>query len=144
MHTTLSLIDEVIALHHLRSDYALAKFLNVTPMTVTRWRGGGHMSDEMAVKVAHVLSLPPAYVLACMGAQRAEAGTESSGTWRQIADAFRDKVALALLITALGFTGFPSDSLGTAAPSPVRNNVYYGKSRKRPPAGRGNVQRVSA
>jgi hypothetical protein len=131
MDTTKTLLDAVKAALSLRSDYALAKFLGVTQPTVYRWREGGTLNDENAIRIADLLKISRAYVLACMAAERAPQDTESSGVWRQIAGAFRDKVALWLCALALCFTGFLSESAHAAGAFELRENVYYGKRRRR-------------
>ncbi len=106
METTESLLDALKTRLSLRSDYALAKYLGVTTVSMARWRAGGSLSDENAIRVADLLKMPRAYVLACMAAQRSESDSESSGVWRQIAESFRDKVALLALCATLGITGY--------------------------------------
>lgn len=134
--TTQDFLDALKFRLNLRSDYACAKLLGVTTVTMMRWRAGGSFNDSNAMHVADLLKLPRAYVLACMGAQRAE-DTESSGVWRQIADVFRDKVALWACTALLGFMVLASDR-APAAPTPeLRNNVYYGKRRRVVREGRG-------
>lgn len=110
--TTNEFLDALKTRLNCRSDYALAKALGVTSVSMMRWRGGGAFNDKNAMHVAKLLELPPAYVLACMGAQRADEDMESSGVWRHIADTFLHRVALWLACLALGFTGFL-----TAAPA---------------------------
>jgi plasmid maintenance system antidote protein VapI len=127
MHTSITLLDALRAKFQLRSDYAAAKHLGVTNMTVNRWRAGGAMSDEMAIKFAHELGLAPAYLLACMGAQRSDPDTEQSGTWRQIADHFKDKVAVSALLAVLCLSGFAANDASAAGFSELRDNVYYVK-----------------
>lgn len=57
MITTLELLDGLKLEADLPSDYAVAKFLNITPQAVSRWRNGKVMSEEIAVKVARVLRI---------------------------------------------------------------------------------------
>lgn len=131
MDTTESLLDQLKIKLNLRSDYALAKHLNVTGVTMLRWREGKGMSDVNALRVADLLKLPRAYVLACMHAQGAEKNTDTSGVWRQIADTFRERVSLWVIALALCFTGFLSHTAQAGDAFELRNNVYYGKSRFR-------------
>jgi hypothetical protein len=131
VHTTVQLLDALRAKLNLRSDYALGKYLGVTQMTVTRWRQGGSLSDDNAIRFAHLLDLSPAYVLACMGAQRCEEDTEASGTWRQIADAFKDKVAVAVLLATLGFSlSFSANDASASESFLDANNIHYAKLRR--------------
>ncbi len=133
MDTTKSLLDQLKARFSLRSDYAVSKFLSVTQPTVYRWRDGGTLSDEIAIRVADLLKISRAYVLACMAAERASGDLESSGVWRQIADVFKDKVAVVALLATLGIAGFPANDAHAAGASSLHENVYYVK---RPRVGR--------
>lgn len=130
MDTTQSLMDALKKKLNLRSDYALAKYLGVTGVTMMRWREGKSLNDENAIRVAKLLDMPPAYVLACMGALRTDEGTEASGIWRQIADAFHHTVALWVVASLLGFSVFSSDSAHADGFFDVRNNVYYVKRKR--------------
>lgn len=128
--TTNEFLDAVKTRLNLRSDYALIKALGVTQMSITRWRGGGAFNDANAIRVADLLDLPREYVLACMGAQRAE-DTESSGVWRHIADAFAHRVALWLAVSLVGIQLLTPSPASAFSGFDLRNNVYYGKSRGR-------------
>lgn len=140
MDTVKSLIDGVRAKHQLRSDYALAKFLGVTTVTVQRWRLGRSMTDENAIRFAKLLDLSPAYVLASlhaeaagMGSQGQKIDSEASGVWRQIADMLKSQVALWLGVSLgtlfLSFQLVSPAQAGASAlqstPFVVRDNVYY-------------------
>lgn len=131
MDTTRSLLDKLKIALNLRSDYALAKYLGVTTVTMSRWREGKNLSDENCIRIADILKLPRPYVIACMHAQSAKSDTETPAVWRQIADMFRDRVALWIIALALCFTGFSSNSVHAAGALELRNNVYYGKWRLR-------------
>lgn len=129
MDTTQTLLDQLKLKLSLRSDYALAKYLGVTTVTLGRWRTGGSFSDENAIRVADLLNLPRPYVVACMHAQSADEDTESSGVWRQIADTFKEKAAVSALLAALCFSGFAANDVHAAGAFELPNNVYYGKFR---------------
>lgn len=131
MHTTAELLDMLMARYTCRSDYALAKLLGVTTMTVTRWRMGGTFSDHNALKIADMLKMPRAYIIACMGGQRAEPNTEESGVWRQIAGHFRETVSLWLIVFALGFGSFFYNSSEAHSLFADANNIHYAKCRRR-------------
>ncbi len=130
MDTTRSLLDALKIKLNLRSDYALAKYLGVTTVTMSRWREGKNFGDGNAVRVADLLGLSRAYVVACMHAQSAEQDTETSGVWRQIADVFRDKVALWACATLLGFAAFFQSQSVSAADFLASNNIHYAKYRR--------------
>lgn len=128
--TTNEFLDALKLRLNCRSDYALAKALGVTSVSMMRWRAGGAFNDKNAMHVAKLLDLPPAYVLACMGAQRAEEDMESSGVWRQIADVFLHKVALWVAVSLLGFTVFLNAPANAAADFSAVNNIHYAKFRR--------------
>jgi len=70
---TTDLLDEVLKLKGLGSDYALAKLLNVRTQTISSYRTGRtQMSDEMALRAARVLGRAPAPVFAQLAAERAK------------------------------------------------------------------------
>ncbi|CAM3709497.1 MULTISPECIES: helix-turn-helix domain-containing protein [Vibrio] len=57
MITSLELLDMLKAEADLHSDYAVAKFLNVSHQAVSRWRNGKVMSEETATKIARILEI---------------------------------------------------------------------------------------
>jgi len=63
MITTLELLDSLKDEADLPSDYAVAKFLNVSQQAVSRWRNGKVMSEETAIKVARVLKMDQEFVV---------------------------------------------------------------------------------
>lgn len=70
----------------IESDYALAKALGVTRGTVSNLQlGKNTMSDETAMKVADILELQRALVLADMHAER-EKNPELQAVWRGLVD----------------------------------------------------------
>lgn len=70
------------------SDYKLALALGVKTTTVTNYlKRGRTMDDKVAIKVADALEISPAYVVACVHAERAEDG-ESTRLWTEIAAKF--------------------------------------------------------
>jgi len=83
--TTADFIADLKAKHGLRSNYAVAKFLKQTDTAVARWaHGKGSFSDETAMHIADLLDLDPAYVVACVHAERAKR-TEEKKLWEHIA-----------------------------------------------------------
>ncbi|MFM2481171.1 helix-turn-helix domain-containing protein [Celerinatantimonas sp. YJH-8] len=57
MSTTIDLLEMLKLDRDLSSDYKVAKYLNVTQQTVSKWRNGTSMSAEMAFKIAEDLNL---------------------------------------------------------------------------------------
>lgn len=70
---TNQLLDHVKVLYSLPSDYALAKFLGLSPSAIGFYRRKGKtMSDKTALLVADKLDFPPGQVLAWVNAERAD------------------------------------------------------------------------
>ncbi|GAB1620596.1 helix-turn-helix domain-containing protein [Agarivorans albus] len=57
MITTLDLLEGLKARRALTSDYQAAKYLGVTHQSVSKWRNGQSMSEELAFKIADELGL---------------------------------------------------------------------------------------
>lgn len=144
METTNELLDRLSAKYGNATDYRLSKLLSTsTPATVSNWRKGrSTLSHDYAVKVAELLEVHPAYVIACIehereNKQHPDDETTTSGVWRSIANAFREKAAgilPPLALACLGaFNGQPVEASSlspSSAGSSVPPDVYYGKSRK--------------
>jgi transcriptional regulator with XRE-family HTH domain len=81
----------------LTSDYQVAKLLGMKRQQISSYRMGRHtFDDQIATKVAQLLEVPPAYIMACMAAQRAKT-PEMRKTWERAAKVL---AAAAVLITA--------------------------------------------
>lgn len=105
METTLDFLERLKAKYDGASDYRAAQLLGVTKSAVYSWRHRGkHMGDDTAVKMAELLDLHPAYVMACTSAERSESDKTIS-VWQQVASQYAACFALV-------FTGF----LGGALP----------------------------
>lgn len=123
MKTTPEFIELLKAKHGLKSNYAVAKFLGQTDTAVARWsHGKGSFSDETAMAFADLLDIDPAYVVACMHAERAKHAKEKQ-LWERIATTMTGLAAgLAIMLILptftlpegaanLAFLGFTSPSL---------------------------------
>lgn len=85
MKKTIELLEEVKARYGLKSNYALAKKLGQTDTDIARWmKGKNTLGDDAAMQVADLLDLDPAYVVACMHAERAKHESERK-LWERIA-----------------------------------------------------------
>lgn len=72
---TKDLLDAIRLRHNLRSDYMVAKLLDVSTQNVSNWRAGrSGMSDDVALRAAALLELDPGYVLVSVAAERAKPG----------------------------------------------------------------------
>jgi hypothetical protein len=133
--TTVEFLDALKAHKGLSTDYQLFKAMGWKQGTVSSYRCGKTcMSGPHAIRVADELSLPRAYVLACMSAER-ENNTEVAGVWQEIANRFRGAAAI-ILIALVGLCSgqdahaaqrlsLPCGGSGTAA------DIYSVKSRRR-------------
>jgi DNA-binding transcriptional regulator YdaS (Cro superfamily) len=88
MESTAEMLDALRA--RAGSDGKAAALLGVSQVTYSRWRSPHTPdlpSDENGVKIAELLQLDPAYVLAVVNGERAKS-QETRATWRRMADAF--------------------------------------------------------
>ena len=108
--TTIEYIDALKARYGLRSEYAVAKFLNVTTSTSLNWRHGkSHFEDEMALRVAELLDLEPSRVLADMHAQRAKSENVRAA-WLKIAEGATAVFLYALAAVILSAAPAPAEA----------------------------------
>jgi transcriptional regulator with XRE-family HTH domain len=99
MKTTLELIADLKAKHDLESDYAIAKLLGITKNAVSLYRNGkAYMGDEVALKVADLLDLDPAYVITCMHAER-EKTQALKKIWSRIAKHYAVTATVVMAVT---------------------------------------------
>src|SRR6218665_1049183 len=95
-------LDRVKEVHSLRSDYALAPVLGASRPQGSKYRNGkDHLSDSTAIRIASLLDLDPAYVLACIHAERAS-NDAVRAVWLKAADTMSRLGHAA----ALGFLAF--------------------------------------
>lgn len=124
MNTTIQFIDAVKSKHGIASDYALAKFLEVKQQTVSGYRQGKvFLGDETAIKVAKVLEVEPASVLAAVHAERAKT-EEEKAVWKLIYEKLGG-IAAGALIAITASTAAPTPA--SAADKALANSVYYVK-----------------
>ena len=92
MQTTVQLLDAVKAAKGISSDYALAPVLGMTRGAVSNYRQGTRVMDDVAaMKVADALGVDPAYVVACVHAERAvkEGDDARAAMWEIVAGKFQ-------------------------------------------------------
>ena len=109
------------------SWYGLAGLLSTHKNTVYNWKGGHTVVDRrFAPRIAELLEESPAYVLACLEAER-EQDASVRKVWKSIADAFRSNAASVLLSTVavLGLSALPSQEVGAAPASGGPSNTCY-------------------
>jgi hypothetical protein len=100
----------------------MAKLLGLTRSAMSTHRTGKVKSfgEETALRIAELLDLNPAYVLACLAAERAKR-PDVAKVWKKVAGGF---MALMLAVLSLGQPQ-PAQASQTA------DNMYYAKTRHR-------------
>lgn len=128
MNTTVEFLDAVKAKTGLPSDYAIAPVLGVTRSAVSKYRNGkDFLGEETALRVAHILDLEPAAVLAAIQAEKAKTD-EGKAAWKLIYEKLGG-IAASVAMAAILFPGSPTPA--SAATKELSNSVYYVKSRRR-------------
>lgn len=95
METTNGLLDQVKERHGLPSDYKLGMVLGLSKNAVGQYRKGvSRPDDAVAIRIANLLDLEPAYVVACMHAERAKQ-PELKSLWITMASRFQRSGAVA-------------------------------------------------
>lgn len=125
MQTTADFIEALKAKHGLKSNYAVAKFLNQTDTAVARWsKGSVTFSDEMAMHMAELLDFDPAYVVACVHAERAKTEAEKK-LWERISN-IHYAIAATIMLALIVSPALPWDnSLGLALAGYVEGGSLY-------------------
>lgn len=101
-HTTIEFLDGLKDRLKIKSDYKLAKELGVSHTRISNWRRGRNTFDErIAVQVAHLLTLDPAYVLACMAAERSKRADVKTA-WKKAAQRIGMGMAAVVVAVLLG------------------------------------------
>lgn len=73
MKTTADFLDALRVKLDIQSDNALGKYLGIHRQTISHYRTlNGSFDDEMSIRVAEILAIEPAFVMACMHHQRAK------------------------------------------------------------------------
>lgn len=126
MKTSAEWLRELIAQRHLKTAYAAAKLIGITPTRLYEYRDGVRpFNNFTAVRVAELLEVDPVVVIASAEAEREKGGAHRA-YWEKLATA-------AIILLGLGLAGQPSPS--EASPQKTAG-VYYVKSgrRKKPRA----------
>lgn len=118
MKTTNNYLDDLKAKHGVRSDYALAKKLGVMPGHITTYRKNrSHFDDKMAVRVAELLEIDPAEVLAAMNVERTKCPA-AKAVWERVARSFSAGVMAVFIAVALNLAPAPAQA-GMVKNSPI-------------------------
>jgi hypothetical protein len=124
--TTIEFLDTLKACHHIESDYALAKLLGTSRSVISKYRSEKDtFGEEMAIKIAELLELPPGYVVACAHAERTKR-PEIKRLWREMAKTLAPMFAAGIIGSGALLTPPPS------AASELAGNIHYTKRRRWP------------
>lgn len=86
MKTTAQYLDAVKEVLHLPSDYALAKYWQVSKQDISEYRSGKRtLGEDRAIAVAKILGINPAEPLICSHAERAKS-EEARKVWLDLMD----------------------------------------------------------
>lgn len=122
MNTTLEFLDALKARHSVQSDYATAKLLGVTQQCVSTWRNKrSFFDDSTAIQVGKLLEIDPAYVVACVHAERAKKDEEKA-VWREIIEKFGGVAATVVIGIATATIPMPEAS---AEGLGFNDNIHY-------------------
>ncbi|MCW8917468.1 MAG: helix-turn-helix transcriptional regulator [Gammaproteobacteria bacterium] len=118
-------LEKIRPLTETGSDYAISKMLGVTRQMISMFKSGKRcFPDDVSVRVARVLDLPPGVVLADIHAERTTG--EASKVWHQLAVQLRRSAAGILsLALVIGAAGSPAPAEAGSVNTP--NTVYYVK-----------------
>lgn len=88
MQNTNDLLDAIKARHHLTSDYALSRKLDISRQRISNYRAKRYSIDEtLYFRVAELLDIDPAEVAAIVSAERAR-DAEVKRMWLRVAAKF--------------------------------------------------------
>lgn len=105
------------------TNYGLAKLLGLTPQAIDlRNRRGGSFSDETGERIAELLDLEPAYVLACLAAERAKRPSVRA-IWHGVARQFEHRARVGIFLIGLVVLGLFSPGDAAAAAVPIAQSV---------------------
>lgn len=122
MHTTTEFLDEAKTRLNLPSDYALSKALGTTKQAISNYRNGKtSFDDTTALKVAELLKVDPAVVVAAAHAERARMPAEKA-MWQSIYE--RLSKGLAVVLVGVGLAGGGAPGTSHAASSDGVKSLY--------------------
>lgn len=129
MKTTLEFIADVKSKYSIESDYAAAKLLGVSKMTMSHYRNGkGLLGDDSAIRVAELLGLDTGYVLACIASERARK-PEVKAAWKHTAEMLYGLAAALAVVAFLPTVNLSGDQFniafaGLAGADAIKGTLY--------------------
>lgn len=125
MKTTIEFLDELEARLGGITDYAVAPFLGITRSAVSRYRKGkDFLGDSTAIRVAELLEIDPAVVLASVHFERAKKDAEKA-VWKEIFEKLGGIAAAVVIGIALWDTA--PDASAASAFFVGACNIHYAK-----------------
>lgn len=107
--------------NHYKNDAQLAIVLNVSRVTIHKWRNGGSVSQESLEKLARLCKVKPEVLIA-----EYELSKEHSPQVRAMWERIKKTAAVVGLATALNVTSNLGE-LGSVQAEEINNNIYYVK-----------------
>ena len=90
MHTTYHLCREIMRRNNLTSGYGLSKLMGFSHQSTGRWlHKRGAFSTDAAIKCAELLSLNPAYTVACARCE-SEQTDSARKFWESLVDELKE------------------------------------------------------
>lgn len=124
-------LDAVKARHALPSDYALAKRLGWTPQRISGYRTKyRELDDDGCIQIAAELELPPAYVMACIAAERAK-DAEIKRHWLAAAKLLKTGTAAVILATVMALSQNAPRAESVQQNRLTERAIHYAQSRRR-------------
>jgi len=115
MNTTCDFLDAIKARHNLPSDYALSAKLGITRQCMSRYRQkSDYLGDSTAIRVAELLEIDPAIVVAAAHQERSKK-PEEKAVWESILQKLGGAAALVLI--GVGGLSAPSPAQASTAQS---------------------------
>lgn len=120
MSTTCAFLDAVKVRKALPSDYALAAELGITRSAVSRLRNRkDFFGDSTAIRVAELLEIDPAIVVAAAHAERAKK-PEERAVWESMIQKLGGVAASVLIGIGAMSAPSPTDAASTSQSEPMR------------------------
>jgi len=121
---TIDYLEEVRKLTEKKTDYAVAKMIGIPQSKIIAYKKGTTFGEGACEKVAQVLNIPLAAIMADMEAERAKRTTIREA-WEKAADTLRNVAAVVLLMV---FTVGAAPTEAANFSKPVVNNIHYAQS----------------
>lgn len=125
METSKEFARAIKSHYDIKSDYALAKMLNVTRQAMSKHKTGDshYFSEDTGYRIAELLGLDAGYVLACLAAERSK-DIKVKKVWERLAELTR----VAIVAPVLFAVTLAGSALVTSPAAQARSDVYYVKS----------------